>query len=72
MTQTIGNLTMKQMFKISEKLTSAQSDEIYGMKQLSGKILDGIVHLSLVMKKSTVFNAQKSTYFQILYHALER
>ena len=39
--QLIGNsikhtedLTMKQMFDISEKLISEQSDEIYGVKQI--------------------------------------
>ena len=58
------DLTMKQMFDISEKLISEQSDEIYGLKQSPGKILHGIIHLLLVMKKSSVFNVQKSTYFK--------
>ena len=32
------DLTMKQMFDISEKLVSEQSDEIYGVNELSGKL----------------------------------
>ena len=41
-------------------------------KQLTGKTLHGSIYLWLVMKKSSVFSAQKSTYFQILYSVLER
>ena len=43
--QKYRDLTMKQMFDISEKLISEQSDEIYGV--LAGKILHGSI-LSLV------------------------
>ena len=39
-------------------------------KQLPGKILHG--SMSLVMNKSSVFSAQRSTSFQILYCVLER
>ena len=35
------DLTIKQMFDISEKLIAEQSDEIYGVKQLTGVILHG-------------------------------
>ena len=66
------DLTMKQMFDISEKLISEQSDEIYGVKQLTGKNLHRSICLGLVMKKSSVSCTQRSTYFQILYYALER
>ena len=41
-------------------------------KQLTGKTLHGNSYLWLVMKKSSVFSTQKSTYFQILYCSLER
>ena len=33
--KTGNNLTLKQMFEISEKLVSEQSDEIYGVKTIS-------------------------------------
>ena len=41
-------------------------------KQLIGKILHRSICLWLVMNKSSVFSAQKSTYFQILYCVLVR
>ena len=44
------DLTMKQMFDISEKLISEQSDKIYGVNT----ILHGSIYLWLVMKKSSV------------------
>ena len=39
------NLTLKQMCDISEKLIAEQSDEIYGVKQLTGRIFHGNVCL---------------------------
>ena len=39
------DLTMKQMFDISEKLVSEQSDEIYGVKTITGKTLHGSICL---------------------------
>ena len=39
------DLTMKHMFDIFEKLISEQSDEIYGVKQLTGVILHGNIFL---------------------------
>ena len=41
-------------------------------RQLTGKTLHGSICLWLVMNKSSVFSAQKSTYFQILYCVLVR
>ena len=70
--KTGNNLTMKQMFDISEKLIVGQSDEIYGVLQLSGKILHGSNHFWSVMKKSSVSRMRRFTYFQILCDALER
>ena len=68
-----NNLTMKQMFDISEKLIVGQSDEIYGVTPiLTGKILHGSIHLWLVVKKSSVSRTRRFTYFQILCYALER
>ena len=65
------DLTMKQMFDISAKLVSEQSDEIYGVKTIDWEN-SSWKYLSLVMNKSSVFSAQESTYFQILYCVLER
>ena len=57
------DLTMKQMFDMSEKLVSEQ-DEIYGVKTTKlGKALHGSTCLCLVVNKSSIFNAQKFTYF---------
>ena len=66
------DLTMKQMFDISEKLIIEQSDEIYGISTYHWETLHGSIFLWLVMKKSSVSCTQRSTYFQILYNALER
>ena len=41
-------------------------------RQLIGKTLHGSICLWFVMNKSSVFSAQKSTYFQILYCVLVR
>ena len=62
------DLTMKQMFGISVKLITEQSDEI----QLTGVILHGNIYLWLVMKKSTVSHTRRCTHFQILCCVLER
>ena len=47
------DLTMKQMFDISEKLVSGQSDEIYGVKTINLED-SSWKYLSLVMKKSFI------------------
>ena len=65
------DLTMKQMFDISEKSVSEQSDEIYGVKTINWEN-SSWKYLSLVMNKSSVFSAQKSSDFQILYCVLVR
>ena len=41
-------------------------------KQLVGKNIHGNICLGLVMKELSVFSAQRSTSFQILYCVLER
>ena len=66
------NLTLKQMFEISEQLILEQSDEIFGVTQLTGKIVHGNHYLWSVMKKSSVSRMQRLMYFQILCHDLER
>ena len=67
-----NNLTLKQMFDISEKLIVGQSDEIYGVLQLTGKILHGNNHLWSMMKKSSVYRMQTFMYFLILCKVLEK
>ena len=59
---------VKQMFDVSEKLVPKQSDET----QLIGKTLHGSICLRLVMNWSSVFRAQKSTCFQIVYCVVVR
>ena len=66
------DLTVKQMFDISEKLITKQSDEICGISTINCKTLHGSIYLWLVMKKSSVSCTQGSTYFQILCYVLER
>ena len=63
------NLTMKQMFDISEKSIIEQSDEIYGMSTINWAD-SSWKYLSLVGHES--FAHERSTYSQILYCALER
>ena len=47
------DLTMKQMFDISEKLILEQSDEIFGVSQISwDNVLHGNIYLWSMMKKS--------------------
>ena len=67
-----NNLILKLMFDVSEKLIVGQSDEIFGVIQLTGKILHGNIYLWSVMKKSSVSRVQRCTYFQILSYVLER
>ena len=40
-----NNLTLKQMFDMSEKLTAGQSDEIYGLNTILWKTLHGNIYL---------------------------
>ena len=68
-----NNLTMKQMFNISEKLITEQSDEIYGVNTINWVIPHWNIYLWLVAKKSSLYHrARRLTYFQILCYALER
>ena len=66
------DLTMKQMFDKSEKLTSEQSDEICGVNTINWED-SSWKHLSLVGDEEVISLscAQRFTYFQILYYALE-
>ena len=66
------DLTMKQMFDISQKLIVGQSDDIYGVLQLTRKILHGNNYLWSVMKQSSVSRTRRFPYFQNLCYALER
>ena len=38
------DLTKKQMFDINKKLISEQSDEIYGVNTITGKMLHGNIY----------------------------
>ena len=60
------DLTLKQMFDISEKLIVGQSDEIYGVNTINWEN-SAWKHLSLSVSRTHRF-----TYFQILCYALER
>ena len=55
------DLTMKQMFDISEKLVSEQSDEIYGVKTITGKTLHGSI-LSLIGDEQVISLQRKKVY----------
>ena len=66
-----NNITMKQMFDISEKLIVGQSEEIYGVTPINWEDL-WRKQFSLVMKKSSVSRTRRFTYYQILCYALER
>ena len=69
----IGNdLTVKQMFDISEKLIVGQSDEIFfsDTNQLGRFFREK--YLWSMMKNSSVYRMQRFMYFQILCYVLER
>ena len=67
------NLTIKQMFEISEKLILEQSDGIFGVSHKSaGKFLHGNSYHWSVMKKSPVSRMQRFMYSRILCSVLER
>ena len=66
------DLTMKQMFDISEKLMAEQSDEIHGVNTINWDD-SSWKHLSLICDEEVVsLLHKKSTYSQILYCVLER
>ena len=65
--------TMRQMFDVSEKLISEQSDEIYGVKTINWED-SSLKYLSLVGDEQVISlsRTRRYTYFQILNCALER
>ena len=67
------DLTMKQMFDISEKLVSEQSDEIHGVKTINWEN-SSWKYLSLVGDEQVISlqRTRRSACSQILYCALER
>ena len=67
------DLTMKQMFDISEKLISGQSDEIYGLNTINWEDASW-KHLSLIGDEEVISlsHAKVYVFFQILCCALER
>ena len=67
------DLTLMQMFEISEKWILEQSDEICGeWIQLTRIVLHGNSYLLSMMKKSSVSRIQRFMYSQILSNVLER
>ena len=65
------DLTMKQMFDISEKLTSEQSNEIYRISAISWED-SSWKYLSLVGDEEVISLLHTKVYdFQILCYALE-
>ena len=61
-----NDLTLKQMFDISEKLIVGQADGIFECHKSTGKIFHGDNYLWLMMKKSPVYRMQRFMYFQKL------
>ena len=64
------NLTLKQIFQISEKLILEQSDEIFGVSQISWEDSSWKQFSLVKMKKSSVPRMRRFTYSQILYCVL--
>ena len=60
---TVNNLTLKQMFDISEKLIVGQSDEFLEFLKSTGKIFHGNNYLWSMMNKSSVSRMQRFTFF---------
>ena len=68
-----NNLTVKQMFDISEKLIVGTIRwDFLECDQSTGKILHGNNFLRSMKKKSSVYRMQRFMYFQILCYVLER
>ena len=71
-TKNTEDLIVKQMFDISEKLMSEQSDEIYGISTIYWEN-SSWKYLSLVNEEVVSLPPTKGfMYFQILYYVLER
>ena len=67
------NLTLKQMFEISEQLILEQSDDIFwSVSNRLGRFSVGNSYPWSMMRKLSVSRMQKFTYFQILCYDLER
>ena len=66
-----ADLRLRQMFDISAKLV-AEQDEISGLETIGCENIHGNICHLLVMKEPSIFNARKSTSFQILYCVFER
>ena len=60
------DLTMKQMFDISAKLVSEQSDEIYGVNTINWEV-SSWKYLSWVGDEESHQSLAHRSYFQILY-----
>ena len=60
------NLLLMKMFDKSEQLILEQSDDIFGVSQISWEVLHGNSYLWSMMKKSTVSRMQRFMYYQIL------
>ena len=60
------DLTTKQVFDISAKLVSEQSDEIYGVNTINWEDSSWNIYLWSMMKKSSVSRTRRFTYFQIV------
>ena len=67
----ITNTTLKQMFDISEKLVSEQSDEIYGVKTTNWES-SSWKYLSLIGDERVINLQCTNTSFRILYCVLVR
>ena len=65
------DLTLKQMFDISTRFVPEQ-DETSGLGTIGWENHSWKICLCLVMKELSIFNAQRSTFFQILYCVLVR
>ena len=64
------DLTMKQMFDISEKLISEQPDEIYGVKTINCAN-SSWKYLSLIGDEQVIsLQRTKSTYSLVLYRVM--
>ena len=58
---TVNNLTMKQMFDISEKLIVGQSDEIYGISKINWED-SSLKHLSLIGGEEVISLSHAKVY----------
>ena len=57
------NLILKKIFEISVKLILEQSDDFFGVSQISWKVFHGDSYLWSMMKKSSVSRMQRFYVF---------